>query len=256
MILKYTSVANKFIEELKKNKDVLGVMHLGGIARGSADEYSDIDISVFSYEPLKIELGEKEVEPGCIIETFNVAINQGYDDWSSIQKEAYQEGVIAYDTNDTIKDFLDKALFYDEKKRIKDILTLVFEIAWHGWVYKPFQNKKIKGYKWVLPNNLWQMRGFEKNAYYVANQSVNYLIELLYAINKKWVPDYKWRYIKSFNLNYLPKKYEMKINYLLYEEWNELTWSTKDEYFQSMLDEIIGRIEGELPEDWYAVIDK
>ena len=40
-------------------------MHLGGIARKRADEDSDIDIAVFSYEPLKnIKLGEIDIVIG------------------------------------------------------------------------------------------------------------------------------------------------------------------------------------------------
>jgi len=256
MLEKYREVADRFIEELKKREDVVGIMHLGGIARNYADEYSDIDIAVFSYDPIDIALGEREVEPGCIIEVFNIAINKGFEDWDEIQKEAYQEGFIAYDPQGAVSEFLKQALVYDAETRIKNMLTKIFKIAWHGWVYTPFRNVYKKGYLWVLPKDLWFLRGCENNAYFVAQTSVNHFLELLFDINRRWTPDYKWRYIRSFKLEWLPKDYKEKMDFLLFAPWNKETWEKKSAVFQSLLDETIEKVMDELPEDWYGVIDK
>jgi predicted nucleotidyltransferase len=256
MLEKYKEAADKYIAEIIRRKDVIGVMHLGGIARDYADEYSDIDIAVFSYDPIDITLGERVVEKGCIIEVFNVAINEGYSKWDSIQKETYQEGILAYDPYGAVNDFIKKAVYYDDKTRQKNMLTRIFNIAWHGWVYTPFRFKTAHGYYWSLPEELWFMRNNENNAYFVSQISVNLFIELLFDVNYRWCPDYKWRYIKSFNLRWLPGGYKEKIDFLLYSPWDKSTWQDKKQAFQSMLDETIEKVLGCLPDDWYEVIDK
>lgn len=47
LINKHIEIAKKFIEDLRKDKDIVGVVLLGGAARGYADEYSDIDLGIF-----------------------------------------------------------------------------------------------------------------------------------------------------------------------------------------------------------------
>lgn len=52
MLKKYGVVAKRYEEYLMSLPGAVGVMHLGGIARNRADEHSDIDIAVFSREPI------------------------------------------------------------------------------------------------------------------------------------------------------------------------------------------------------------
>ena len=95
MLEKYKVVAFRYEKQLMERDDVIGVMHLGGIARNRADEDSDIDIAVFSYEPLKdLKLGEQLSEEGYDVEIFNIAINEGFDWWDPIMREAYEEGYV------------------------------------------------------------------------------------------------------------------------------------------------------------------
>lgn len=256
MLEKYTVVAKRYEEELLKRNDVIGVMHLGGIARNRADEDSDIDIAVFSYEPLKdITLGEQYSVEGYDVEIFNIAINEGYDWWDPIMKEAYEEGFISTDKTGEIKPFIEKALHYDDEFRVHYLAQLIFKIAWHGWIYTPFRNKNVKGYNWVLPANLWFKRNDIPNAFYLTNICVQDFIELLFVLNRKWTPDFKWRLIKSRKLEILPTNYNEKIDYLLFEKWDEETWDKKVAIFQEMIDEIIPMIIPDMPEDWYRLLE-
>lgn len=257
MLEKYTAVAKKWEAELMKRPDVLGVMHLGGIARQRADEDSDIDIAFFSREPVSdIVLGERITEEGCDVELFNIAMNEGFDNWSPIMREAYAEGFVSSDKTGEVADFIARALEYRDEYRNKYMAELIFEIAWHGWIYTPFRNRTIHGYAWILPKDLWFKRGVENNAYYLARFCVERFVELLFALNRKWTPDYKWRIIKSRKLPVLPGDYDAKIDYLLFAEWNRDTWEKKSECLQSMIDEIVPLAAADLPDDWYALIDK
>ena len=58
MLNEYKKTVERYIEVFKKDPNIVGIMHLGGIARGFADQHSDIDLALFSIEPLNIHLGE------------------------------------------------------------------------------------------------------------------------------------------------------------------------------------------------------
>ena len=256
MLETYKEVAFAYEKEVMKRDDVIGVMQLGGIARNRADEYSDIDIAIFSHKPLKdIKLGEQWVKDGCDLEVFNIAIDEGYEDWGEIKKEAYYEGYISSDKTGEVKAFMDKALFYSDEEYIYNCLDNIFAMAWHGFIYTPFRDKQIHGYYWVLPSNLWHMRGEINNSYYLLRYCAECFIKLLFAVNKRWSPDYKWRYLKSKSLEYLPKDYLKKIDFILYKEDNEENYSIKSAYLNEMLDEVVERIKDDMPEDWYQVIE-
>ena len=256
MLERYKEIAFAFEKEMMKRDDVIGVMQLGGIARDRADEYSDIDIAIFSHKPLAdLKMGEQWVAPGCDLEVFNIAIDEGYEDWGEIKKEAYQEGYISSDKTGEVKEFIEKALRYSDEQFVYNALDYIFAMAWHGYVYTPFRNKIVHNYYWVLPSDLWHQRGEINNSYYLLRYCAECFMHLLFVVNRRWAPDYKWRYLKSKKLDYLPKDYVAKIDYIFFKEDSEETFNTKRQYLNDMLDEVVAKIEKELPEDWYSVIE-
>lgn len=256
MLKKYGETAKRYEDYLMTLDGAVGVMHLGGIARSRADEHSDIDIAVFSHKPIKgLKTGEQLSEEGYDVEIFNIVMSKGFGDWSEIQKEAYDEGFIARDTDGQVKSFITKALEYKDEYRLPRVAQLIFNLAWHGWIYTPFRNRMVKGYNWIIPRDIWFGRGDPNNAFYLAQVCLQDFIELLFAINKKWTPDYKWRYIKSKKLAFLPENYIKKTEELLFTEWTEENWEHKAAVFQSLLDETVAAVEPDLPDDWYALIE-
>ena len=251
----YKRISKQFSLDMQTHDDVEGVMFLGGVARNRADKYSDIDIAVFSEEKLDwLPLGEQETPEGYDLEVFNIIMKKGYDDWSEIKREAYQEGIIDYDRRGSTKSFIENALKYPEDYQAQKTAELIFEIAWQGWIYTPFRGKKRKGYRWLLTENLWFYREFDKNVFYTAKYSLELFIELLFAVNTRWTPDYKWRYIRVKELPWLPTHFSEHIDCLLFNEWSEKTWNSQREKFQMLLDETIQKASEYLPEDWYSII--
>jgi predicted nucleotidyltransferase len=253
----YKEVADRFLNGIMLDSRCQGVMYLGGLARDFADEFSDIDIAVFSEEKLSdLHLGERLTPENYDLEIFSVAMNEGFEKWTPIQKEAYGEGVIVADKNGMVADFIKKALHFSDEYRIKRAMELIFQIAWHGWVYTPYKYKTIKGYTWLLPEDLWFRRNEDKNAFFTAQQSISHLIDLIFVLNRRWTPDYKWRYIRSLKLPIVPNDFAKKIDYLLYETWNLETWTQKRDTLQNLVDETIELLMPDLPmENWYDIID-
>ena len=257
MLKTHQTIADRYCETIINDPMLEGVAYLGGLARGFADEFSDIDIALFSYEPMPdLQLGEHLTPDGHVLELFNVVMNEGFEKWSPIQKEAYEECVIVIDKNKNVSAFLNAALLFKDDYRIKKALELIFEIAWHGWVYTPYKNTTTKGYYWVLPEDLWFRRNNAANAFFVAQKSIDHFIDLMFVINRKWSPDYKWRYIKYLNLPVLPENAKANLDFLLFESWNMANWEKKRRIFQEMLDEAVLMLMPDLPDDhWYDIID-
>ena len=241
---------------MKENPLVEGVMFLGGVARNFADEDSDIDIAVFSHKKLMdLQVGECFDEEGNDIEIWNVKLDEGFEEWDQEAREAYSEGVIAFDRNGLVRDFLDKVLFYSDEAQVRGYGYRLFHMAWHGFVYSKYRNKFERGYKWVLPDNLWYKRGNPQNGFVVMQDCAKTLIETLFVINKAWIPDTKWLWIKSLKLEYLPKDYENKMAFILFSEFSDANYPEKCRLFQELLDESFEVIQDRLPENLYSIID-
>lgn len=257
MLDTYKEVAERYKASLIKDPRVEGVVYLGALARGFADEYSDIDIGIFSNEPMpELILGEQVTNDGYDIDMFHINMREGLTNWTEIQKEAYQEGKLIYDKNDRVSKFLEEALLYSDEYRVKRALKIIFDLAWHGWVYSLYRGRKEKGYKWSLPEDLWLRRGSIENMNYIAQICVSHLIELMFVINRKWLPDYKWRYIKMSKLAILPNNAINDFDYLLYEVWSLNTWKRKKQILQQILDDAIEILLPDLPKDnWYGIIE-
>lgn len=251
----YERISKEFSERMSRHEDVEGVAFLGGVARGRADKYSDIDIAVFSKKKLPwLVTGEQETTEGYDLEIFNIPMEKGYDNWDEIKREAYQEAVVDYDRSGETAAFLSKALEYTDGYRNEKTAKLIFEIAWHGWIYTPFRDRCEKNYRWLLTEKLWLLRGEKNNAYYTARYSIDLFLELLFAVNRRWTPDYKWRYIRAKSLPWLPTNYDEDMDKLLFGEWSEKTWEGQRARFQRMLDETVKTAAEYLPEDWYSLI--
>ena len=198
--------------------------------------------------------GEQKTEEGYDLEIFNIVMEKGSNDWDEIKREAYQEGIIDFDRSGRVASFIEEALFYSEERKKEKVAELIFAIAWHGWVYTPFRNREVKGYRWLLTEELWFLRGDEKNAYYTARYCVDLLLELMFAMNSKWTPDYKWRYIRSKKLPWLPEHYLESMDALLFGAWSSSTWEDQRSRLQLLVDETVSHAAEFLPDDWYAII--
>jgi hypothetical protein len=92
-----------------------------------------------------LKLGEQPTDEGYGIEIFHINMSDGFENWPPIQKEAYEEGMIVVDKNGKVASFLKNALNFSDQYRVKRALEIIFDIAWHGWIYTPYRNKEIKG---------------------------------------------------------------------------------------------------------------
>lgn len=255
-IEKHRKIAEEYTKAFKADKRVEGICYLGSIARNYADMYSDIDIAIFSEERmLDLRLGEGRFK-NFTVEVFNIAMNESYESWDETQKEAYNEGIIAYDKKGDVKRFLDNALKYTNEYKTCKIIEIFFKLGWHGWAYSAYRDKQERGYLWSLPPDLWIRRRRVENAFYIMNMCVDMLIDLIYAINEHWVPDIKWKWIKFSKLSWLPSSWENLSKLLVTENINKETFYEKKQIFQLLIDECYEKVVHTLPDDMYNYLIK
>lgn len=247
-------ISIKILDKLKLDPRVEGVAFLGGVARKYADEYSDIDIVVFSDEVIMdLPVGERFYDENIDIEIFNKVMSE-YK-WNEQKKETYQEGCLVYDKSGKVREFLNKNLEYKNEDFLHNYIDRLFSLAWHGFVYTPYRNKYIRGYKWILPPDLWKKRNNISNGYLVLNQCAITLIEMMFVINRKWIPSTKWLWIKVLKLDYLPDGFEKKMSYILFEKDSEETYELKIQYLNELLDESFDYVNDLLPDNLYEYVD-
>jgi hypothetical protein len=66
------------------------------------------------------------------------------------------------------------------------------------------------------------------------------------------LPDVKWKWIKSFKLDWLPHNWEEKLTFIMFsQDQDEKNWYMKAKVFQEMVDECYERVLSELPNNLY-----
>lgn len=247
-------VAERFIAPLKKNPKVLGIAFLGSLARHSGDLHSDIDIAIFSADRLDdLHRGESKMD-GWTLDVYNVAINSGWVGWSDPQREAYAECELVHDPRGDVALFLSGALAYSPQLKTTRAVEILLQLGWNGFSYSPAQGRHWKGYLWELPSDLWIQRGSPSNAFYVLRQSFELVVSLLYVINCRWLPDAKWRLLKTNNLSWTPPGWsECQQELLTASTLDEPTFRQKAAILQRTVDLCYERLMPDLPQDMYAL---
>lgn len=198
------TIFKKYLKELIKNEFVLGVAITGSYGRNDSDQYSDIDYVVFidnkSYEA-KITEGkffyDKILFDSRIVDLESLK----KEDWSCDMYFSYLNGNIIYDKSRIVKKILGEKMSQWEKNIAREIsmtlvnLSVIFRFSdnWRGLNADSHYFKFIK-------------RKDYTSAHRVLNLGFELILDLLYLINKKPIPDAKNKTRLLNNLNWIPKE--------------------------------------------------
>jgi predicted nucleotidyltransferase len=206
-IRKFRQVAQTLVREISQIEGVAGIIFVGGLARGFADKYSDVDVIVFlgkndgelKKRVRKVE--SDEAKRSCL--DIDLEIHNLVD----FRKRKLDE-VFLWD--------LSKAeIAFDPDGDISKLLKAKFHVPGSFWL------KRLAVYaeymKWYCcPRKesvesiaeMWIDRGDSTSAHYCTNYTVDLLVNTLFALNKEFLPAPKWRIFYSYELKWLPKHYE------------------------------------------------
>ncbi len=207
-------MAKRYVDALVKRHDVAGVVLLGGYARGSVDEHSDIDLAIFvDDEHSRVPVGERWWHSYDVDHMVFHLNSWRQASWSQEQRQAFSEGRVLYDPQRRIERLLNEKVVFPDDERKLIIVTRIMYLAFYGITYR--KKSTWRGYKLSLPPDLWLRRGCAPCAHLTLPHCLNLLIELLFAYNRKFIPDLKWRLYRAYDLPWLPKDFRQRINEIL-----------------------------------------
>ncbi len=240
LIFLHEAVADIIVQEMQKVEGVQMILGLGSLARGFADEYSDIDLAVIGslecFEHLWV--GERWIA-GISVDVFGVdPVVSPPEEWDLSRKQAFEESVVLYASDKSILKKVRKALQLTKSEQTYLIVETVLKLGWLGFKPPSWHNKKRFGYRWSLPHDLWIKRGSMEAAHSTIDQAFDLIMQLLYLINGKRVPDIKWRWFCISNLDWLPAGFMIIANRLQAMERNNHSFSARNKLLMKLVTEI------------------
>jgi len=195
------AVAEEFASRFIRD-GVVGIVFLGGVARGYFDKFSDIDIIVFKRRGVDLGVrAEYEFEYKGFVIDYEVMDYEDFvgSEWDMERRWAFSDVKIFYDPEGRIKSLIDeKTCLGDEEKRWL-IIEGVTQSEWYC---------NVVSESWVYRNDM-------VSAHYCINIALDELIKALFMLNDKLLPAYKWRIYLVQHLGWLPEKFNEKLREVL-----------------------------------------
>ncbi len=186
---------NPFLKKLKEQDYVVGIVLLGGLGkRKFLDEFSDIDLTVFTFEknisdfPLPFEFHYQSNGRNLEFNIHQQVLEQEEekDSWDESKIEAYSRGKIIYDPTGRIKRLIQNKTKFNEEKAFNRLVWIIQQYRWRGQIHS------IMSYK----------RGYPESSHNLLNQCSEILLEAVYLLNKRYLPHRKWSlvYLKEMGI--------------------------------------------------------
>ena len=200
LLEKATRIAKEFAEKYLLD-EIVGIVFLGGIARGYFDRMADIDIAIFPKKASQIQPPSKftkieGIEVQCWWADYETELTTP---WDMSKRWTYSRRQIYYDPQGKIVQLLEEKvpLKPEEKKWL-----LMSNFVLSEWYFNRL-------------TELWVERGNTISAHHMFDQGLNYFFEMLFILNNQLVADMKWRYYCVEKLARLPNKFQERIKNIM-----------------------------------------
>jgi len=202
----------KEIGELLKRKigsceGVSGIVFMGGLIRGFADKYSDVDIIVLLEERDENlrerirKIGSDEHRRSGVDVDLEVHFLEDFraQKWNEIGRWDFSNASIVFDREGEVQKFLRTKLSVPSSFWLKRVVVYGQYVGWY--CCSPEKNAETLVETWVD-------RGDLVSAHYCLNYALTLLIRIIFALNREFLPPPKWEMFYSYSLKWLPKCYE------------------------------------------------
>jgi predicted nucleotidyltransferase len=206
-IRKFKRVADGLVSKISSFEDVAGIVFIGGLVRGFADKFSDVDIIVFlsrKDERLgrKIRgLGSDEQRRLGIDVDLEVHFPEDFKrrKWDEVDRWEFSRAEIVFDPKGEVKKMFKEKLRVPKSFWVKRIVVCGEYLKWY--CCPPEKDVGTVAECWVE-------RGDLVSAHYCLDYAVELLVKVVYALNGEFLPAPKWRLFYSYGLKWLPADYE------------------------------------------------
>ncbi len=208
-IKEFRATAGRMADRIEKVDGVIGMIFLGGLAREYADRYSDIDITVFVrkrdadlVKRMRAIVGEEEAISGFEADLEIHEVEEFEErEWTEMDRWELGNAEIVYDPEGRIKRLMEKGLTVPEDFWIDRIAACYTYLSWYCC--------PRKGLPTVA--EICMERGDPVSAHHCVSYSIDLFMDLLFAINRKFVPPPKWKVSYCRELDWIPKDFDSKL---------------------------------------------
>jgi predicted nucleotidyltransferase len=206
-IREFSKVAKALTSKIGSHKGVAGVILIGGLTRGFADKYSDVDmITLLSRKDENLrkklkEIGSDEQKRSGIDIDLEVHFLEDFRarKWDEMFKWDLSHAKIVLDPEKEIQRMLTEKLKVSKVFWLKRIVICSEYLKWYCCPPKEDMGTMVEA---------WVERGDMVSAQYCLSYAFDLLIRIMFALNKEFLPAPKWRVFYSYTLRWLPTDYK------------------------------------------------
>jgi predicted nucleotidyltransferase len=205
-VRKFRRVAEGLVSKISSFEGVAGIVFIGGLVRGFADRFSDVDIIVFLSgrdERLRRrirDLGVGEQRRLGIDVDLEVHFLEDFRrwKWDEVDKWEFSRAEVVFDPKGEIKKVFGEKLRVRKGFWVKRVVVCGEYLKWYCC-----PPKKDVG----TVAECWVERGDLVSAHYCLTYGVDLLVRIVFALNREFLPAPKWRMFYSYGLKWLPEGY-------------------------------------------------
>jgi predicted nucleotidyltransferase len=213
-ILEFQEAADKISSRVSALDGVVGIVLLGGLSRGFADESSDVDIIVFlnktddDLRRLVGQIGQDEQRRTGIEVDLEVHRLEDFERrrWTEVDRWDFSIAKVVLDSSGDVNKMISSKLKVPEHFWVRRVVICAEYMKWY--CCPPNDDASSIAETSVE-------RGDPVTAHYCINYGLDLLVRTLFALSKTFLPPPKWRILYSRDLPWLPTKYEDALGKLL-----------------------------------------
>jgi predicted nucleotidyltransferase len=222
-VRKFRRVAEGLVSKISSFEGIVGIVFIGGLVRGFADKFSDVDIIVFlgrRDERLRRrirDLGVGEQRRLGIDVDLEVHFLEDFRrwKWDEVDKWEFSRAEVVFDPKGEVKRVFGEKLRVRKGFWVKRVVVCGEYLKWYCCPPKKDMGTVAES---------WVERGDLVVAHYCLTYAVDLLVRMVFALNREFLPAPKWRIFYSYGLKWLPENYER----LLGEAMLVKSFSVKD----------------------------
>jgi len=210
-IEEFRKIAELLKSKIASYEGVSGIVFAGGLIRGFADKYSDVDIIVLLGEKdedlrRKIRnIGKEEQRRSDVDVDLEIHFLEDFRTrkWDEMARWDFSHSEIVFDPEGNVRKLFKKKLNVSKSFWLKRIVIYGKHLKWH--CFPPQDNVGAIVDTWVD-------RGDLISAHYCLNYALVLLTRMIFALNREFLLPPKWEIFYSSNLKWLPSNYKKRIS--------------------------------------------
>jgi len=205
-VRRFRRVAEGLVSKISSFEGVAGIVFIGGLVRGFADRFSDVDIIVFLSrrdERLKRRIRGLGVDVqrrlGIDVD-LEVHFLEDFRrwKWDEVDRWEFSRAEIVFDPKGEVKKIFKEKLRVRKGFWVRRIVVCGEYLKWYCCPPKRDVGTVAE---------CWVERGDLVSAHYCLTYGVDLLVRIVFALNREFLPAPKWRIFYSYELKWLPENH-------------------------------------------------